>query len=173
MVDTKSWKGLATNGVGTVDCARHDMKLANGVGDLQQGEKYVNMDYLWHKKLWPRLSMLPPRLHFNQDGKVIKFFVPKLHLAAHIEVCQTEFSFNWTPGVGRTDSKAPKRGWANMNCVASSTKEMGPGAQRDTLNDHFGDSNWKKVTALGRALLRKISDAVASEKEHRHALNNF
>ncbi|KAG1897935.1 uncharacterized protein F5891DRAFT_1129642 [Suillus fuscotomentosus] len=182
MADTKSWKGLAATGVGTVDCARHDMKLVNGVGDLQRGERYVflfqiNISYdvacQWYKKLWPCMSMLPSHLHFNQDGKVIKFLVPKFHLAAHIEVCQTEFSFNWTPGVGRTDGEAPERGWANMNRVASSTKEMGPGARRDTLNDHFGDSNWKKVTALGRALLRKISNAVASKKEHRCALHDF
>lgn len=41
MADTKSSKGFAATGVGTVDCARHDMKLANGVGDLQKGERYV------------------------------------------------------------------------------------------------------------------------------------
>ncbi|KAG2338216.1 hypothetical protein BDR05DRAFT_1004450 [Suillus weaverae] len=198
--DTKSLKGLAATGVGTVDCARHDMKLPNGVGDLQQGERYVNMDYLvfsalsnfstlrrinisydvacqWHKKVWSCVSTLPSHLHFNQEDKDIKFFVLKFHLAAHIELCQTEFLFNWTPGVGRTDGEAPERGWANINCVATSTKEMGPGAWRDTLNNHFGDSNWKKVMALGRssgkALLRKISNAVASEKEHRLALHNF
>lgn len=42
MADTKSSKGFAATGVGTVDCARHDMKLANGVGDLQKGERYVH-----------------------------------------------------------------------------------------------------------------------------------
>lgn len=135
----------------------------------------INISYdvacQWHKKLWPRLSMLPPRLHFNRDDKVIKFFVPKFHLAAHIEVCQTEFSFNWTPGVGRTDGEAPERGWANMNRVASSTKEMGPGARRDTLNDHFGDSNWKKVTALGeyqcfRFQLNKLLTSSGHQVEH-------
>ncbi|KAG1886230.1 hypothetical protein F4604DRAFT_1514077, partial [Suillus subluteus] len=31
---------------GLNNCARHDMKLTNGVGDLQKGEKYINMDYL-------------------------------------------------------------------------------------------------------------------------------
>ncbi|KAG2144653.1 uncharacterized protein EDB93DRAFT_1241226 [Suillus bovinus] len=194
--DTKSSKGLAATGVGTVDCTRHDMKLPNGVGDLQRGERYVNMDYLvfsalsnfsalrrinisynvacqWHKKVWSRVPTLPSHLHFNREDKDIKFFVPKFHLAAHIELCQTEFSFNWTPGVGRTDGEAPERGWANINRVATSTKEMGPGARRDTLNDHFGDSNWKKVTALGKVLLRKISNAVVSEKEHRLALHDF
>ncbi|KAG2108212.1 uncharacterized protein F5147DRAFT_773791 [Suillus discolor] len=39
MADTKSSRGLAATGVGTVDCARHEMKLASGVGDLQKGKK--------------------------------------------------------------------------------------------------------------------------------------
>ncbi|KAG2076653.1 hypothetical protein BDR04DRAFT_1149101 [Suillus decipiens] len=41
MADTKLSRGLAAMGVGTVDCARHDMKLPNGVGDLQKGERCV------------------------------------------------------------------------------------------------------------------------------------
>ncbi|KAG1853668.1 hypothetical protein F4604DRAFT_1686257 [Suillus subluteus] len=47
-------------------------------------------------------------------------------------------------GVGRTDGEAPEHGWANINPISSSTKEMGPGAQRDTLDNYFGDLNWKK-----------------------------
>ncbi|KAG2128893.1 uncharacterized protein EDB93DRAFT_1095798 [Suillus bovinus] len=34
-----------------------------------------------------------------------------------------------------------ERGWANINPIASSIKEMGPGVRRDTLDDYFGDSN--------------------------------
>lgn len=41
MADTKLSQGLAATGVGTIDCARHNMKRGNGVGDLQKGEKYV------------------------------------------------------------------------------------------------------------------------------------
>lgn len=37
----RSMKGLAATGVGTVDCARHDIKRPNAVGDLQKGERYV------------------------------------------------------------------------------------------------------------------------------------
>ncbi|KAF8836446.1 hypothetical protein BDN67DRAFT_875008, partial [Paxillus ammoniavirescens] len=84
MADTKSLKGLAATGVGTVDCAQHGMKLPCRVGNLQKGEKYINMDYLffssqqntaiktlnisynivcqWHKGLWARMSTLPPCL---------------------------------------------------------------------------------------------------------------
>ncbi|KAG2029378.1 hypothetical protein BDR03DRAFT_880946, partial [Suillus americanus] len=56
MADTKVSQGLAVTGVGTIDCARHNMKLPNGVGDLQKGERhttgtdgrhrYTNMDFL-------------------------------------------------------------------------------------------------------------------------------
>ncbi|KAG2147802.1 uncharacterized protein EDB93DRAFT_1250523 [Suillus bovinus] len=46
MADTKSSRGLAATGIGTVNCARHEFKLPNGVGDLQKGERYLNMDYL-------------------------------------------------------------------------------------------------------------------------------
>ncbi|KAG1857820.1 hypothetical protein F4604DRAFT_1882980 [Suillus subluteus] len=181
MADTKSSRGLAAMGVGTVDCVRHDMKLPNGVGDLQKGERYLNMDYLvfsvmvgfavvvfnlsydiacqWHKKLWPRMASMPPRLHLtDRDNKTIHFFVPKFHLNAHVQSCQTAFSFNFGKNVGCTDGEAPERGWANINRVASSTKEMGPGTRRDTLDDHFSDWNWKKVTMLGQCMLRKLNE---------------
>ncbi|KAF8341779.1 hypothetical protein F5887DRAFT_918968 [Amanita rubescens] len=36
--DTKDSRGLLITGIGTVDCARHDMKCPNSVGDLQKGE---------------------------------------------------------------------------------------------------------------------------------------
>jgi hypothetical protein len=32
-------EGTAANGTGTAECGRHDMKRANGVGDLQKGER--------------------------------------------------------------------------------------------------------------------------------------
>ncbi|KAF9001224.1 hypothetical protein BDZ89DRAFT_1096061 [Hymenopellis radicata] len=65
--------------------------------------------------------------------------------------------------VGRTDGEAPERGWAASNGAAASTKEMGPGSRLDTLDDHFGDQNWRKV-ASGQ-LLKKIKDAVKHREE--------
>lgn len=104
----------------------------------------------WHKHLWERMSALPANYHQDYVSKTIRFFVPKFHLPAHIAKCQTTYSFNWSRWVGRTDGEAPERGWSNINPVASSTKEMGPGSRRDTLDDHFGDWNWKKVVGLGK-----------------------
>ncbi|KAJ6572922.1 hypothetical protein B0H10DRAFT_1755107, partial [Mycena sp. CBHHK59/15] len=41
----------ASSGIGAVDCARHNMKRPLAVGDLQLGERYVNMDYMFFRSL--------------------------------------------------------------------------------------------------------------------------
>lgn len=175
-------KGTAASGVGAVVCARHDMRRPSSVADLHKGEDYLHMDYVvlktlqqgtpdqvvisydiacqWSVNFWRRAEsygsgFLPP-----QTRDQIIFLVPKFHLAAHIQKCQRERSFNKTRGVGRTDGEAPERTWASSNLVASSTKEMAPGSRRDTLDDHFNDHNWRKVTTIVVMLLRRIKDAV-------------
>lgn len=134
--------------------------------------RYSNMDYIilcglvgtallvlnisydiccqWSVNLWTRMAAFPDGWRLDTTGIKWTYLVPKFHLPAHVEKCQTVFSFNYTPGVGRTDGEAPERGWADINAAASSTKEMGPGSQQDTLDDHFGDWNHKKIVAMGK-----------------------
>ena len=103
----------------------------------------------WSRNLLLRSTTYPSELVGTRATDLrLTFLVPKFHLYAHRTECQINYSFNLTPGVGRTDGESPERGWAAMNPVASSTKEMGPGSRRDTLDDHFGDYNWRKVTSL-------------------------
>ncbi|KAI6038070.1 hypothetical protein EDC04DRAFT_2868514 [Pisolithus marmoratus] len=170
MADTKGNQSLNSTGIGIVVCARHGMKLANGVRDLQKGERYVNMDYLfalalsstavnrlnvsydiawqWHKSLYQRMMSLPQ--------EHVSFFVPKFHLPAHITPCQWKYSFNWMHGVGHTDGEVPECGWAHINPVGLSTKVMGPGHHCDTIDDFFSNWNWKKTIALGGCIISKV-----------------
>jgi hypothetical protein len=145
----------------------------------------------WYKNLWKRMATYPNPLQMtNRNGVAVKFLVPKFHLPAHIDLCQMEFSFNLTKGVGRTDGEGVERGWANIDKMAPATKEMGPGLRRDTLDDHFGDSNWKKLIALGMradhtsmtlahsfftgtTLLRKLKEASPEANDHTEALEDF
>ncbi|KAG9218393.1 hypothetical protein CCMSSC00406_0010409 [Pleurotus cornucopiae] len=121
----------------------------------------------WSRNLLLRSTTYPSELVGTRATDLrLTFLVPKFHLYAHRTECQINYSFNLTPGVGRTDGESPERGWAAMNPVASSTKEMGPGSRRDTLDDHFGDYNWRKVTSLHAALLRKMQEAVEMRAEH-------
>ncbi|KAG6848454.1 hypothetical protein H0H93_016828 [Arthromyces matolae] len=136
----RSTKGLATTGVVGVDCARHDMKRPLGVGNLCQGE---------------RLAESPDVIDV-----VVSYDI--FHLPAHVMACQTPFSFNFNRFVGRTDGEGIERGWSHINPVATSTREMGPGHRRDTIDDHFATS-----------LLRKIKDAVPEASDHRQHLEEF
>ncbi|KAH0826244.1 hypothetical protein J3R83DRAFT_5708 [Lanmaoa asiatica] len=193
--ESKSTRGLAATGVGSVCCARHEMKLPSSVGDLQKGERYINMDYLffsaikdtsvrvlnisydiacqWMTHLWERMATLPHSMQFPYKDRKINALVPKFHLPAHVAKCQWQYSFNYISGMGRTDGEAPERGWAALNAVASSTKEMGPGHRRDTLDDLIGDSNWKKLTSLGEAILHKIIEAVPERNDHQGDLREL
>ncbi|KAF8070016.1 hypothetical protein FPV67DRAFT_1413223 [Lyophyllum atratum] len=188
-------RGLAASGCGTIDCARHDLKRPLGVGDLQFGERYLNMDYLffgtirdtkvsmlvvsydiacqWSKNLRSRMDSYPHEMHISGSVKYMVYLVPKFHLPAHIEECNIKHSFNLTKGVGRTDGEAPERGWANINPIAQSTKEMGPGSRRDTIDDHFNDWNWKKTTQFGQRLLKKIQRAAEGSTEHKNIQRDF
>ncbi|KAF8869326.1 hypothetical protein BD779DRAFT_1614547 [Infundibulicybe gibba] len=183
-------RGIASSGIGTIECSRHDMKRPCSVGDLQKGERYVNMDYFflsslrqntperlvvsydiacqWSLKLRARSSSYPADLSI--DSHQLTYVIPKWHLAAHRLPCHANYSFYYTPWVGRTDGEAPERGWAAANGLATSTKEMGPGSRSDTLDDHFGDYNWRKVVTLASSLLRKVEEAKKERSEH---VNDF
>jgi hypothetical protein len=107
----------------------------------------------WSANIRQHMSMLDHSFHFL-DGRVhVIYLVPKFHLPAHVAACRTHLSFNLMKGVGRTDGEAPERGWAEVNPLAPSTKEMGPGSRRDTLDAHFGDYNWRKVVGMGEQLM--------------------
>jgi len=103
----------------------------------------------WSRNLFSRCGIYPSNIFSTSADLDVVHLVPKFHLNAHIAACQLEYSFNLTPGVGRTDGEAPERGWAATNAVAASTKEMGPGSRCDTLDDHFGDHNWAKIANMG------------------------
>ncbi|KAK7049165.1 CxC2 domain-containing protein [Favolaschia claudopus] len=175
-------RGTASSGIATVDCARHNMKRPNAVGDLQLGERYMNMDYIlvmglagsevcqlfvsydiacqWHKHLWERMKRFPLDIRLHEGKHYCVFLVPKFHLPAHIEACNVKFSFHLTRFVGMTDGEAPERGWSVINPLAGATAEMGPGNRRDTINDAFNDTNHKKILGLGKWVLDRLRIAV-------------
>ncbi|KAJ7130004.1 hypothetical protein C8R43DRAFT_896294, partial [Mycena crocata] len=188
-------RGTASSGIGAVDCARHNMKRPLAVGDLQLGERYINMDYMffmsiagtelmrffvsydiacqWHINIGVRMAEYAnDTISIDGKGKFMTFLVPKFHLPAHIEACNLNYSFNLTRFVGQTDGEAPERGWSDTNALARSTKESGPGFRRDTLNSHFNDWNHKKIIGLGTCyfLRRKMRNAVPEMVKTRRAL---
>ncbi|KZP31898.1 hypothetical protein FIBSPDRAFT_944525 [Athelia psychrophila] len=175
--NTSRFANLVASGIGTVDCTRHMMKRPTSVGELQKGERYANMDYLffsstsqqdyvrlvmsydivcqWSVHLWGRMLDLPGYVHIDREDKQFVFLIPKFHLPAH------------------TDGEAPERGWANINPLSSSAKRMGPASYRETIDDHFGDWNWQRIVGLGRMLLQKLKLTVECRDEHVEDFHDF
>ncbi|KAK7436098.1 hypothetical protein VKT23_019300 [Stygiomarasmius scandens] len=183
----KGGKGVAATGVATIDCARHDMKRPLLVGDLQKGERYVNIDYLLLSsvRFQSPLAVVVSYdigciwgIHFVDRQTIYDviyrpdplqsycILVPKFHLYAHREWCKARFSFNYTPHVGRTDGEAPERGWSAINAVSRSTREMGPGSRRDVLDDMFGDWNYRKRLVLAGNLFKRFTEAIEGQEKH-------
>ncbi|KAJ7175530.1 hypothetical protein C8R46DRAFT_1160834 [Mycena filopes] len=126
--NTKFSRGYATTGVGMGVCVRHEFVQPNGVGDLQRGERFANMDYIvgsilrhkdanlwklisydilciWHKYFKERMAKLPLLVRVIVLLNLYKFVIPKLHLRAHTILCQILFSLNLILGSAQTDGE--------------------------------------------------------------------
>ncbi|KAF8215194.1 hypothetical protein K438DRAFT_1561909 [Mycena galopus ATCC 62051] len=192
--NNKRAKGLRASGIGSVSCSRHEIFRPLGTGDLQQGERYPNMDYLfwssligiilltvvasydiacqWSRNFWTRASAAPWIMKLPEHLKII-FKVPKFHLPPHIKKCHAPYSFNYAKGIGRTDGEGVERNWSWLNWAAKSISVMGPGAREDTIDDICGFSNWKKTVDFGNSLLRKMVLAMPQAVIHSRAFHAF
>ncbi|KAJ7448160.1 hypothetical protein FB451DRAFT_1343347 [Mycena latifolia] len=182
--NTKFSRGYSSTGVGMGVCAWHEFVQPMGVGDLQKGERFVNMDYIlaailrhidprrfkvisydivcqWWKQLKERLLRLPALLRLRITLLLMRFVIPKMHIHSHTLACQIMFLLNFLLGAGQTDGEGIERPWANIGGVATSTREQGPGFRHDTLDDHWGYWNWVKLTLIAALLRRRLDRARA------------
>ncbi|KAI0043482.1 hypothetical protein FA95DRAFT_1498510, partial [Auriscalpium vulgare] len=179
-------KRFTINGVGAVICSRHCFYRQHSVCDLQKGERYVfsNMDYIllstvaktaqgiktlyisydiacsYNKNFAPRMIKHPTDRQIDFSAVKIRWLIPKYHLLGHGQSCQTSFSHNKTPGVGRAHGEGIEGGWAELNPSALSTREMGKGARQENLDDILGAMNWRKLINIGFALKKSMKAAV-------------
>ena len=150
---------------------------------------YCNMDYIFFSAIVPVLFLsviisydiacqwklnLPKRIaklpeHLRVPLAVVAssflFGIPKFHAPAHSTSCAIPHSLNLMPGVGRTDGEGIERNWSEINRVTNSTKEMGPGARHDTLDDHFGHHNFRKLVGLGKYQSRLSTPTLTATKD--------
>lgn len=103
----------------------------------------------WSKHLLERLAVLPEHLRPPPTLRPEEFVIPKFHIAAHNMDCQCRFSLHFTEGVGQTDGEGIERNWARVGMLGITTKEMGPGARHDVLDDHWGHNNWSRTKDMG------------------------
>ncbi|KAJ7050839.1 hypothetical protein C8F01DRAFT_1177269, partial [Mycena amicta] len=186
--DTKVTTGLRVSGVGGVVCARHGLVRRHGMGDLQKGERFANMDYIvlatlqdeqvkcttvtydiachWQVLLPIRADRIRGRGELRTDLSKYKmqFALPVWHASAHEINCRSKNTLSYAFGVGKTDGEGIERTWSLLNPIGWSTKEMGEGARHDAIEDKIDYLNFEKNVGQGKTLLRKLIVATAECK---------
>ncbi|KAF7305858.1 CxC2 domain-containing protein [Mycena chlorophos] len=183
--ETKITTGLRVSGVGGVVCARHGLVRPLGMGDLQKGERYSNMDWIllsalrdanverinisydivcqWKVHLATRarkIRLKNPEL-LDLDKFDVRFGLPVWHAGVHELLCRSENSLSVIDGVGKTDGESIERLWSTLNPVGYATKEMGAGARHDAIEDHIDYLNFQKNISQGKTMCRKLVVAIS------------
>ncbi|KAJ7912879.1 hypothetical protein B0H13DRAFT_2326934 [Mycena leptocephala] len=190
--NTKFSRGYASTGVGMGVCARHEFVQPNGVGDLQHGEHFANMHYIWgsilrhkdprvckltsynitciwSKGLQDRVLSLPELVRIHMVLLLFVFVIPKMHIHGHTLLCQLLFSLNLILGCAQTDGEGIERLWAGIGGVATSTRDMGPGSRHRVLDCQWSYWNWQKLVGLVTTLHRRMDRARAELVEQQQA----
>ncbi|KAJ7801671.1 hypothetical protein B0H14DRAFT_3489329 [Mycena olivaceomarginata] len=181
--DTRLTTGLRVSGVGGCVCARHECMLPNGLGDLQKGERYANMDFVvlsalagfallwltisydiacqWKLNLAEHIQRLPSDMRLPLNTIKIQYALPVWHAGSHNEECQNDNSLSFKVGVGKTDGEGVERTWSVMNPAAFMTKDAGRGVRADTMEGKIDNHNYLKNVGQGDALQRKLLVVIA------------
>ncbi|KAJ6513594.1 hypothetical protein C8R47DRAFT_1286276 [Mycena vitilis] len=180
--DTRLTTGLRVSGVGGVVCARHECMRPNGLGDLQKGERYSNMDWIvmaalagftlmlltisydiacqWKVNLRERLTKLPHSMTRHLASVKLQCGLPVWHASSHNDDCKNKNSLSFKPGVGKSDGEGVERTWSVLNPSAFSTKDAGIGLRADVLEGKIDNHNYLKNVGQGDALQRKLVVAI-------------
>ncbi|KAF9013697.1 hypothetical protein BDZ89DRAFT_1046721 [Hymenopellis radicata] len=190
--ESRLTSGLRVSGVGGCVCARHESIRPQGLGDLQKGERWSNMDYIfwgatrgigcldvlltydiacqYNKHVNERRTHLPSSMRAGSDEGEHTYALPIWHGDVHAVECKTRWSLLYIPGAGKTDGEGPERVWALLNGMASDTKEMDVGTRHDRIEDRCDKHNFLKNVGLGRLLARRL---IIARKESNLQRNAF
>ncbi|KAJ7578419.1 hypothetical protein C8J56DRAFT_797312 [Mycena floridula] len=180
--NTRLSTGLRSSGVGSCVCSRHELVRPLGIGDLQKGERYANMDYIFFMAIQMcRLALIfltydiycqyrvnlelrnlsmPDAIRHDFSATEIKGGLPIWHGDVHVVSCRTEHQVQYQEGAGKLDGEAPERVWSVLNPISYATKEMGVGACTDAIDERVDYHNHTKNIRLGTTLQKRLQIAV-------------
>ncbi|KAF7327202.1 CxC2 domain-containing protein [Mycena kentingensis (nom. inval.)] len=172
--DTRMTSGLRVSGVGGCVCARHECMRPNGLGDLQKGERYCNMDWIVFSAILSVVVLALTisydiacqwKVHLPERMARLPTGSPSGTRTSHITTCSDENKLPHQPGVGKVDGEGIERLWSGLNPAALATKEMGLGNRADTIDDRLDNHNFLKNMRQGDTLQRHL--LVAREERRR------
>ncbi|KAF9471181.1 hypothetical protein BDN70DRAFT_998707 [Pholiota conissans] len=177
---------LAETGVINVQCP--DVIVRSTV-DLQRGERYANTDFAVKRALEQNVDPVTGNPRFNNAGYLcsydmscsysvhmfdrfserfphlapaidrITFSIPLVHVNNHKENCVYQYACSYITHAGHFHGETAEHEWAELNQVATQTRQINSGHRQDVLIDHHGDWNWKKVANMAATLTNEIVHA--------------
>ena len=99
----------------------------------------------WGKHLERRLSTYLPPSNLDLGLLSHRVAVPKFHLVGHGASCQVSYNLSLMDGVGMTHGEGVETVWSHSTSLATWSRENGPGARHQILDDHWGSWNWRKT----------------------------
>jgi hypothetical protein len=107
----------------------------------------------WAKNFALRMKTYPESMRINLEQTEVRTAVPSFHIRAHGLQCQELYSLVFMLWAAHTVGEEVETGWAHMNLAASSIQEMSPGNRQETLDDHWGGWNFRKIITFRKLYL--------------------
>ncbi|KAH9474718.1 hypothetical protein JR316_0013183 [Psilocybe cubensis] len=179
----RAHNGCDVTGVGGHACARHGCFAPGSMVDFQKGERQMNIDWSLCEMLQTTnidetqkllhiydlgctyLQNLEKRIAANPfltkpDKLEIIRAIGLFHVHGHQDQCLYRYATNYVPGSGVVDGEILETLWAVLNLVSRSTRTASLAHRTEVLNDHMGDSNFKKMVNIVSSIVSKYRRAV-------------
>jgi len=158
--------------VGAVACARHGCFCPSSVVDFDLGEKQMHIDYGVSESIkttnmqdiekmaliydimceygvyFDKRFLEHPGLTMPEDLEVIKA-IGLFHVHGHKEECLARYAPTYIPTLAVVDGEVMETLWAVLNQTSRSARGATIASRTELLDDHMGDSNWKKTINVG------------------------
>lgn len=81
--------------------------------------------------------------------KEIRWLIPLVHVQNHKDNCMYRHSSAYKMNAAHFHGETSEHAWPEINQLGGQTHQMNNGHRQDTLIDHHGDWNFKKMANLG------------------------
>ncbi|KAJ7801739.1 hypothetical protein B0H14DRAFT_2615004 [Mycena olivaceomarginata] len=119
---------------------------------------YVNLEKRFEAS-FPHLSHLVKRMRWG---------VPALHVQGHQESCIYLFGTAYMECAAHFHGETAEQYWSELNQLGPHVRQMNNGHRQDTLINHHGDWNYKKLAKIAGSLADDLKDAALKYVEKRN-----
>ncbi len=98
-------------------------------------------------------------LTLPEDIEIIKA-IGLFHVHGHRDLCLHRYATTYIPDLAVIDGEILETLWSVINQTARSTRGATTAHRTEVLDDHMGDSNWKKTINMGETQCLYLSAVI-------------